>query len=136
MRLRRADTALAGRSTRALGNMHGTGSPRGWLVASGAVLLASVLAVWVQSDVAFLGFSLRPVAVDFAYPGTTIWWLTLGGPFQVAPRSLSGGSTAAIANAAFWLGIAKLGALTIRSAARRFGRLGPRRCLTTRSKGS
>ena len=86
----------------------------GWLVAAGAVLLASALAVWIQTDMSFLSSSLRPVATDFAYPGTTIWWLTLGGPFRAAPTSLDGCAVAVIANAACWLGVVKLGAVTIR----------------------
>jgi hypothetical protein len=82
-----------------------------WAIASGFLVLTSALAAWVQAAVSFLDSPWRQVAVYVDYPGTAIWWLTFGGPFQDAPRSVTGATVVTVANAAFWLGVAKVAAL-------------------------
>lgn len=44
----------------------------------------------------------NPVS-DFVQPGVTVWWFVLGGPFRVAPSSVSGIAFAAVTNTVLWL---------------------------------
>jgi hypothetical protein len=48
------------------------------------------------------------IAQRIAAPGTTIWWLTLGGPFRTVPTTAGGIAFAGLANAASWLVAARL----------------------------
>jgi len=86
-----------------------------------AALLLSSVAIAVQADSAWSGSAIGSVCRAFAWPGTTIWWLVLGGPFQTAPSTLAGAVFAIIANAACWLAVAALTGVTARFARSKFG---------------
>ena len=76
--------------------------------------------MWVQVSPAWLGSPLQAIAKPVAFPGTTIWWFTLGGPFRTVPTTLGGGLFGALANTAFWVVVTKLLVVTIRAVASRF----------------
>jgi hypothetical protein len=75
-------------------------------IASGAVL------VLLASRVVIPSFVRGPLS-DFVQPGITIWWLTLGGPFRTIPHSAWGIAFAAATNAALWLLVFWLGAVSV-----------------------
>lgn len=45
---------------------------------------------------------IRDPLYSFVQPGTTVWWLILGGPFQTFPHSAPGIALAVLANAGLW----------------------------------
>jgi hypothetical protein len=73
------------------------------------LLAATLLAIASGAALAFLGSGevipsvVRDPLLGFVHPGTTMWWLVLGGPFRSAPSSLAGIAFAGAANAALWL---------------------------------
>jgi hypothetical protein len=89
-------------------------------MAAGAALSISALSTVVQADVTKRGSALGVVAEAFAWPGTTAWWLTLGGPFQTLPETPTGQAFAVITNAAIWLLLGWLLRVTARAVASRF----------------
>ena len=91
-----------------------------WYIAATVVLSISAFAVLAQVDVAQRGSPLEVAAGSFAWPGTTIWWLTLGGPFQTFPESHAGQAFAALANTASWLLLGWVVRVTVRAVASRF----------------
>jgi hypothetical protein len=78
-----------------------------WLTAL-AILAATAASYWGLRADAISPFWLRVLAEDFVGPGTTVWWLTLGGPYQVNPESPGHVAWAIAANTIFWLLVAAL----------------------------
>ena len=78
------------------------------LIFSVALALASAIALNVLNSTQTIPSIIREPLSYFAGPGVTVWWLVLGGPFQVAPRTLGGMGFAAVANALCWLFVALL----------------------------
>ena len=91
-------------------------------VAAMILLAASVAAYgWLRAR-AYGPSWLRGLVEDFVGPGTTVWWLTLGGPFQTGPQSFGGTAWAAAANTLVWWLVAALLASIARIIHRRAGR--------------
>jgi hypothetical protein len=85
-----------------------------------ALLLAASAAsyAWLLWPDAAPSWLRNPIA-GFVEPGTTLWWLTLGGPLQTGPRTLGGIAWAAIANTAVWVAVVALARMIVRLAGHR-----------------
>jgi hypothetical protein len=81
-----------------------------WAAVALVVVLVSVAGVVVRAkhDPETFPQRLDDVLSWLIGPGTTVWWLTLGGPFQSFPRSGLGYAVTVVANVAFWLIVAAL----------------------------
>ena len=67
------------------------------------LILASAAAMLLLSSAVALTSVIRYPISAFAEPGIAMWWLILGGPFQVGPQSSGGLLFTATGNTAFWL---------------------------------
>ncbi len=82
----------------------------GWLWAAFATvfLLTSAVALWLLTRPEAAGAGWRAGVELFAAPGATLWWLTLGGPFQTTPLSALGIAWGAFTNMLCWLAVLRL----------------------------
>jgi hypothetical protein len=81
-----------------------SGRATGWLVVALVVVLLSIAGVAIEAS---HGTEPLPPLLEELLswvlgPGTTVWWLTLGGPFQTFPRSGRGYAVTIVANAGCW----------------------------------
>jgi hypothetical protein len=76
---------------------------RWWLLATTLLAIASVAALALLASAEIIPSVVRDPLLGFVHPGTTVWWLVLGGPFRSAPSSPTGIAFAATANTALWL---------------------------------
>jgi len=85
-------------------------------VGSAVLLLLSASAgsyAWLLRPDATSSWLRNPIA-GFVEPGTTLWWLILGGPFQTGPRTLGSIAWAAIANTVVWVAVVALARIIVR----------------------
>jgi len=83
-----------------------TTTARRWAILAAALVVLSAVALTVIASTAAVPSVLRDPLWSFAQPGTTVWWLTLGGPFRTGPSAPAEIAFASIANAASWLVVA------------------------------
>jgi hypothetical protein len=74
-----------------------------WLLAAAVLAIASVAALALLASAEVIPSVIRDPLLGFVHPGTTVWWLVLGGPFRSAPFSPTGIAFAAATNTALWL---------------------------------
>jgi len=76
-----------------------------WLLAAVLLAIASVAALILLASGEVIPSAIRDPMLGFVHPGTTVWWLVLGGPFRSAPSSPTGIAFAAATNTALWLAL-------------------------------
>ena len=76
---------------------------RWWLLATTLLAIASVAALAFLASAEIIPSVVRDPLLGFVHPGTTVWWLVLGGPFRSSPSSPTGIAFAATTNTALWL---------------------------------
>ena len=91
----------------------------GWAALAAVLALMSGVALALIASTASIPSAVRHPLWDFVQPGTTLWWLTSGGAFRVAPTSPAEIAFAAVTSAALWLASFWL-LLAMYRAARRF----------------
>ena len=76
---------------------------RWWILLAMVLFVASVSSYrWILTGTTTAPLWLEDPIATFVGPGTAIWWLTLGGPYQVNPSSPGGIAWAAAYNTLFW----------------------------------
>jgi hypothetical protein len=76
---------------------------RWWFLAATLLAIASVAALALLASAEVIPSVVRDPLLGFVHPGTTVWWLVLGGPFRSVPSSPAGIAFAATTNTALWL---------------------------------
>lgn len=91
-----------------------------WLGVVAVLFVASIGAHSFLASPSVVPSAVRTPLSAFAWPGVTVWWFTLGGPFQSAPHSHGGIAFAAAANAAVWSALAFVASAVVRRLLRAF----------------
>jgi hypothetical protein len=85
-----------------------------WPILALLLVAASAVALRLIAPPMDLPSYLRDPLWTFVQPGTTVWWLTWGGPFRTGPTSAAGLAFTAIANGVLWLMFLWIGTVIVR----------------------
>lgn len=74
-----------------------------WSISTAVLALVSAVGLVFQNWLEGMPWLVSRLIFGFVQPGTSIWWLVLGGPFRTGPSSPGGIAFAVVTNAVFWL---------------------------------